>query len=68
MGILGVLSSALSSSPLASSYGSSYQSTTPNYIPSIDLSGYFKIILFILLIPVAAYGGIYLGYFLKQNI
>lgn len=68
MGILGVLSSAFSSFSSASSYSSSYQPTTPNIASSMDLSSIFKIILFILLIPVAAYLGVYLGYIIKQNI
>ena len=68
MGILSALSSAFSSMSSSSPYGSSYQPTTPNYVPNMDLSGVFKIILFILLIPVAAYFGVYLGYILKENI
>lgn len=68
MGILGVLTSALSSFSSSSSYASSYQPTTPNLASSMDLSVIFKIILFILLIPVAAYLGVYLGFILKENI
>ena len=47
---------------------SSHQPTASNFAPSVDLSFVFKIILFVLLIPVAAYFGIYLGYILKNNI
>lgn len=65
MGILSALSSAFSAMGSNSMYGSPYQQTS---IPSIDLSGFFKIILFILLIPVASYLGVFLGYYLKQNI
>ena len=65
MGILSALSSAFSAMGSNSMYGSPYQ---PTSIPSIDLSGFFKIILFILLIPVASYLGVFLGYYLKQNI
>lgn len=68
MGILSMLSSFFSSMGGNSAYGSTYQSATPSYTPNIDLSGVFEIILLILLIPVAAYFGVYLGYFLKQNI
>ena len=58
-GILSALSSLL---PTSSSYGSSSASS----LTSVDLSFFFKIILFILLIPVAAYLGVYLGYILKD--
>lgn len=68
MGIASALSSVFSSLGGSSPYSSTNQPTTPSYMPSIDLSGVFKIILFILLIPVAAYLGVYLGYFLKENI
>ena len=67
MGIFSLLSYVFSSGG-SNLYGSTYQSTTPTYAPSIDLSGVFKIILFILLIPVAAYLGVYLGYILKENL
>ncbi|WP_305554334.1 zinc-ribbon domain-containing protein [Methanobrevibacter sp. V74] len=67
MGIFSLLSHVFSSGG-SNLYGSTYQSTTPTYAPSIDLSGVFKIILFILLIPVAAYLGVYLGYILKENL
>ena len=68
MGILSAMSSAFSAMSGSSSYGSSYQPATPSYVPNVDLSGVFKIVLFILLIPVAAYFGVYLGYILKENI
>ena len=68
MGILSAMSSAFSAINGGSSYGSAVQPTTPNYLPNIDLNGILKIILFILLIPVAAYFGVYVGYFLKENI
>lgn len=68
MGIVSVISSAFSAMGSSSPYGSSFQLSTPSYVPNIDLSGVFKIILFILLIPVAAYFGVYLGYILKNNI
>ena len=51
--------------PSGSSYGSSYQSSASS-LTSVDLSGMFKIVLFILLIPVAAYLGVYLGFILKD--
>lgn len=62
MGILSALSSLM---PFGSS-GSSYQAPTTSFAPSADLSFIFKIILFILLIPVAAYFGVYLGYLLRD--
>ena len=68
MGILANISSAFSSLGGSSSYSSSHQPTASNFAPSVDLSSVFKIILFVLLIPVAAYFGIYLGYILKNNI
>ena len=68
MGIISALSSILPSGSSTSSYASNYQSTTSSYMPSVDLSFIFKIILFILLIPVAAYFGVYLGYILRENI
>lgn len=68
MGIVLNLSSAFSSLGSTSQYSSTYQPTTPSITSYIDLSGVFKIILLILLIPVASYFGVYLGYFLKQNI
>ena len=67
MGIISALSSAFSGSS-STAYSNSYQTLTPSYAPSVDLSFIFKIILFIFLIPVAAYFGVYLGYFLKENI
>ena len=67
MGILANISSAFSSLGGSSSYSSSHQPTASNFAPSVDLSFVFKIILFVLLIPVAAYFGIYLGYILKNN-
>ena len=68
MGVFSALSSVFSSMGGNSLYGSSYQPSTPSYVPSIDLSGFLKIVLFIMLIPVAAYIGVYLGYFLRENI
>lgn len=68
MGILSFLGSLYSSTLGGSSYGSEYQPAASSYVSSSDLSFFFKIILFILLIPVASYLGVYLGYFLKQNI
>lgn len=67
MGIVSVISRVFSSLGSSSNTGS-YQPATSNFAPSADLSFIFKIILFILLIPVAAYFGVYLGYFLKENI
>ena len=64
MGIFSAISSAFSSMDSNSLYGG----TTSSFASSIDLSSIFKIILFVLLIPVAAYFGVYLGYYLKQNI
>lgn len=64
MGIISALSSAFSSG----SSVDSYQSTASSFTPSVDYSFIFKIILFILLIPVASYLGVYLGYILKENI
>ncbi len=64
MGIIATISSAFSSL----SSNSAYQPTVPSYAPSVDLRGIFEIVLFILLIPVVAYFGVYLGYLLKQNI
>ena len=66
MGIVSAISSVFSSLGNSSPYTSSYSSNS-SFTPSVDLSFAFKIILFVLLIPVAAYFGIYLGYFLKQN-
>nr|WP_295162957.1 zinc ribbon domain-containing protein [uncultured Methanobrevibacter sp.] len=72
MGIFSALSSLFSGSSSTAysshSYSSSLQTQTPSYAPSIDLSGVLKILLFILLIPVAAYLGVYLGFILKENI
>lgn len=67
MGIFSALSSIFSGSS-STAYSNSLQTQTPSYAPSIDLSGVLKILLFILLIPVAAYLGVYLGYILKENI
>lgn len=61
-GILSALSSIL---PTGSAYGSSYQSQASS-LASVDLTFIFKIVLFILLIPFAAYIGVYLGYLLKD--
>lgn len=65
-GILASLSSLFSStSSLGSSYaGASQSSVSP--LTSLDLSSFFKLVLFILLIPVAAYLGVHLGYILKD--
>ena len=68
MGILANISSAFSSLGGSSSYSSSHQPSASNFSPSVYLSFIFKIILFVLLIPVAAYFGVYLGYILKNNI
>lgn len=68
MGIFSAMSSAFSSMGGSSTYGGSSQPAAPSYLSNIGLSGFFKIILFILLIPVAAYFGVYLGYILKDNI
>ena len=67
MGIISAISSAFSALGSSSAYGST-QSPASSFTPSVDLSFLFKIILFVLLIPVAAYFGVYLGYYLKQNI
>ena len=67
MGIISAISSAFSAMGSSSAYGST-QSPVSSFTPSVDLSFLFKIILFVLLIPVAAYFGVYLGYYLKQNI
>lgn len=64
IGVFSAISSAFSSMGSSSLYGGSY----PYYMLNIDLSGFSKIILFLLLIPVAAYFGVYIGYSLKQNI
>lgn len=71
--LMGILSSVLgaflsmgSSSSPSSSLGSSYQPTAPDYTSFIDLSIILKLILFILLIPVVSYFGVYLGYFLRN--
>ena len=68
MGIIGMLSSILPFGDSSSTYSGVSQSSASSYAPSIDLSGYLKIFILILLIPVASYLGIYLGYFLKENI
>ena len=60
-GIISALSSIL---PFGSS-GSSSQSSVSS-LTSVDLSFMFKVVLFVLLIPVAAYFGVYLGYLLKD--
>ncbi len=66
MGIMSLLSSIPLFGSSSPSLGSSYQSTTPDYTAFMDLSIVLKLILFILLIPVAAYLGVYLGYFLRN--
>lgn len=68
MGIISAISSFLPSGSSGSSYSGSYQTSTSSYMPSVDLSFIFKVILFILIIPVAAYLGVYLGYLLRKNI
>ena len=68
MGIFGMLSSIFPGSGSNPTYTGASQSTASNYVPSFDLSGYLKIFILILVIPVASYLGIYLGYFLKENI
>ncbi|MDO5860891.1 zinc ribbon domain-containing protein [Methanobrevibacter sp.] len=67
MGIVSLLSSILPFGSSSSNYGTSYQPTAPNYGSLIDLSFVFKILLFILLIPVASYFGMYLGHLLREN-
>lgn len=67
MGIISALSSIFSGSS-STPYSNSYQALTPSYTSSVDLSFIFKVILFILLIPVVSYLGVYLGYILKKNI
>ena len=64
--IFGILSALSSIFPGGS--GSSYTgtSTTSNIASSMDFSFIFEIILFILLIPVVSYAGIYLGYYFKD--
>ncbi|SEK93646.1 zinc-ribbon domain-containing protein [Methanobrevibacter gottschalkii] len=64
MGVISILSSI---APFGSSNSIS-QTSTSSYAQSVDLSFIFKLILFILLIPVISYIGVYLGYFLKKNI
>ncbi|MCQ2971637.1 MAG: zinc-ribbon domain-containing protein [archaeon] len=64
MGVISILSSI---APFGSSNSIS-QTSTSSYAQSVDLSFIFKLVLFILLIPVASYIGVYLGYFLKKNI
>lgn len=66
--LMGIISALSSIFPSSSSYASTYQSSTTSYMPSLDLSGIFKILLFIFLIPVAAYFGVYLGYILRESI
>ena len=68
MGILGMLSSILPAGGSSPTYMGASQPTASNYVPSVDLSGYLKIFILILVIPVASYLGIYFGYFLKENI
>ena len=68
MGIISALSSVLPLGSSGSSYTGSYQSPASSYMSLADFSSVFKIILFILLLPVAAYLGVYLGYILRENI
>lgn len=68
MGILSALSSIFSSGMSGNSYSPAYQPASPGFSPSVDLSFVFKLVLFVLLIPVSSYLGVYLGYILKQNI
>ena len=63
MGFMSVLSSI---SPLGSGSSSTGASSASNIASSMDLSFIFEIILFILLIPVVSYVGIYLGYYFKD--
>lgn len=63
MGILSALSSVFPSGS-SSSYAST--STTQNITSAMDLSFIFELILFILLIPVVAYVGMYIGYYFKD--
>lgn len=63
MGFMSVLSSI---SPLGSGSSSTGASSASNIASSMDLSFIFEIILFILLIPVVSYAGIYLGYYFKD--
>lgn len=63
--LVGIISALSSVFPLGSS--SSYSSTSASDLASsMDLSFIFEIILFILLIPVVSYAGIYLGYYFKD--
>ena len=63
MGITSALSSIF---PLGSSSSSATTSTAQNITSSLDLSFIFEVILFILLIPVVSYMGIYVGYYFKD--
>ena len=64
-GLISALSSIFSSGS-SSAYSNPYQSAASSFTPSADLSFVFKIILFILLIPVASYAGVYIGYYLRD--
>ena len=68
MGIITTISSAFSSLNSNSVSGVAYQPTNPILPSSVNLNSIFEIILFILLIPVVAYFGVYLGYLLKRNL
>ncbi|MBE6499517.1 MAG: zinc-ribbon domain-containing protein [Methanobrevibacter thaueri] len=57
--------SSISPGGSSSGFGSSYPASG---FSSVDLSGFFKIVLMVLLISVAAYFGVYLGYYIKKNI
>ena len=65
MGIISALSSLLPFGSGSSSYAASTQSSASS-LTSLDLSAVFKIVLFILMIPVAAYLGVYIGYILRD--
>ena len=68
IGLIAKISSAFSQLSNNSVYGTAYQPTNPVNFLNINLSGIFEIVLFVMLIPLAAYFGIYLGYLLKENI
>ena len=64
-GIIFYLGSLLPFGSGSSSYATSTQSSASS-LTSLDLSSIFKIVLFILLVPVAAYLGVYLGFILRD--
>lgn len=68
-GSSGSSSSLSSSAPLSPSYSSGMsQPTVSTSTSALDLKTVFEVIVFILAIPIAAYFGVYLGYYLKENI